>query len=32
MQQPKPNYNLVASKRPPPMNVGYNEEGITMTR
>ena len=21
-------YSLVASKRPPPMNVGYNDEGI----
>ncbi len=25
-------YSLVASKRPPPMNVGYNDEGIQMKR
>ena len=23
----KNNFNLVAAKRPPPMNIGYNEEG-----
>ena len=26
------NFNLVASKRPPPMQVGYNEEGVPQKR
>jgi hypothetical protein len=26
------NFNLIASRRPPPLNIGYNEEGIEPLR